>query len=456
MAPPRPARGRGRVAIETLGCKLNQAESDAIARQFQAAGFALVDARSPADVYVLNSCTVTQAADRKARQSLRRARRVSPAALTVLTGCYPSVAPEDAAARSGADLVIGNRDKAGLVAAIAEYQARLAPTLAETPADLAPPDFPPAHLTLAELSPPAEPIARRTRAFVKIQDGCNDFCAFCIVPTARGRSTSRPPEEIVAEVADRVAKGIHEVVLTGVQIGWYGRDGGLRRRDGWDLAHLIRSILDRTAIDRVRLTSIHPRDITPDLIDAIADPRVCPHLHLSLQSGSERILVLMRRRSTAAEYRSKVAAVRERIPDLAFTTDLIVGFPGETEADFADTCRLSREVGFAQIHVFRFSPRAGTHAATLPDPVPEPVKSDRAERLAALAADLAADFQRQSIGRIRPVLFESRTPAGPWTGLTDTYLRVEVAADRDLANTIYPVRLVDLADGRLIGRIDGG
>ncbi|HEX2172178.1 MAG TPA: tRNA (N(6)-L-threonylcarbamoyladenosine(37)-C(2))-methylthiotransferase MtaB [Dehalococcoidia bacterium] len=433
-------RARGRVAIETLGCKLNQAESDALARSFQAAGYELTDPRQPADIFILNSCTVTHEADRKARQTLRRARRLSPTALTVLTGCYPSVAPDEAAQRSGADLILPNRDKAGLVEVVAAHQARIEPTLPEA----------------IEQDLPGNPgPERRTRAFVKIQDGCNDFCAFCIVPTARGRSVSRPPDEIIAEVADRVAEGLQEVVLTGVQIGWYGRGGGLRRRAGWDLAALIRGILRDTAVARVRLTSIHPRDVSPALIEVLTDRRVCPHLHMSLQSGSERILSLMRRRYTASGYLAKVEQVRARVPDLAFTTDIIVGFPGETDEDFEETCRVSRLAGFAQIHAFRYSARAGTTAAGLPNLVPEPVKSSRAERLSALAGDLGREFVGRSLGQTRPVLFESRTPGGSWTGLTDTYLRVEVESGRDLRGHLRPVRLEELAGDRLIGRLAG-
>ena len=431
---------RGRVAIETLGCKLNQAESDALGRHFQAAGYQLVDPRQPADVFVLNSCTVTHEADRKARQVLRRARRLSPTALTVLTGCYPSVSPDEAARLGGADLIIGNCDKVGLVDQVTRYEARIEPTLVEP-------------LTTPEPAASGASLAQRTRAFVKIQDGCNDFCAFCIVPTARGRSVSRPPEEIITDVGARAAQGVKEVVLTGVQIGWYGRDGGLRRQAGWDLAALIQSILAKTSIERIRLTSIHPRDVSPALIEVLADRRVCPHLHMSLQSGSERILRLMRRRYTAAGYLARVDEIRARIPDLAFTTDLIVGFPGETEADFEETCRLSRLVGFAGIHVFRFSARAGTVAATLPDPVDERIKSTRADALGRLASELALAFQARALGQIRPVLFESASDEGGWTGLTDNYLRIQVASHTDLGNQICPVRIESLVDGRLTGSL---
>ena len=432
------------VAILTLGCKLNQADSQALARELLAHGCRIVDRACPADAYVVNTCSVTHVADRKSRHLVRLARRLSPQATVVLAGCYAESAGPNLTQRLGADLVVANRDKASLAAAILRHLGDGNGSRAPLPAD-------------DGLRPDGR-ASTRTRAFVKIQEGCNEVCAFCIVPRTRGRERSVPLADVVAEVRTREQEGAKEVVLTGTQLGNYGRDLGLT--DG--LRYLLAALLAHPDLSgpRLRLSSLQAQDIDEDLLCLWQDRRLCRHFHLPLQSGSDRILAAMRRRYSVDQYRRALALVRQRVPDVAVTTDVIVGFPGESEDDFHRTYHLCQELGFAAVHVFPYSPRPGTVAFLLKEQVPAAIKRQRLERMLALAHTSATAFRARFRGRTLAVLWEEAR-AGPepvegqplWRGLTDNYLRVYTCAEHgsplapgpqpDLTNRLLPARLGD-------------
>ena len=401
------------MAVLTLGCKLNQADSEAIARQLVAAGAEVVDRPSVADAYVINTCSVTHVADRKARHLVRLARRLAPGAPVVLTGCYVETAGAETARLAGADLALANADKPAIAAHIMGLAGR----------EPAPVDRVAAGL--------------RTRAFVKVQEGCNDVCAFCIVPRTRGRERSAQPEDVVRAVRAREAEGVQEVVLTGTQLGAYGRDSGATPAD------VIAAVLAGTSVPRIRFSSLQPQDITPRLLGLWDDPRLCRHFHLALQSGSDATLRRMRRRYDTAQYADAVARIRAQCgDDVAITTDVIAGFPGESDAEFAESLAFCERTGFAAMHVFPYSLRTGTTAAKMPDHVPHAVKRERTQRLLALARAAQACYMARFEGHVMPVLWERRAGDGAWDGLTDNYLRVRAASSADLRNRITPARLL--------------
>ncbi|MBI4201951.1 MAG: tRNA (N(6)-L-threonylcarbamoyladenosine(37)-C(2))-methylthiotransferase MtaB [Chloroflexi bacterium] len=412
---------RPTVYIQTHGCKLNQADTQALASQFLEAGYTLASKPEGADVSVVNTCTVTHVADSKARQALRAARRASPGALVVATGCYAQRAPDQLARLQAVDLVVGNAGKEELVAQVGRALGVEAPAAAviETGTEKA--------------------AGLRTRTMVKIQEGCNQVCAYCIVPKVRGRERSIPPDLLVEQVQRRVSEGYREVVLTGSQLGTYGFE--LNKAS---LGQLITCILLETEVVRLRVSSLQAHEVTPDLLELWTDPRLCPHFHLPLQSGSAAVLARMRRRYTPPQYEAAVALVRNKAPAAAVTTDVIVGFPGETEEQFEETYQICRRLAFAGLHVFPYSPRPGTSAAHFPQQVPDEEKGEQMSRLLALGKELAARFRDGVLGTIRPVLWESSRHAGEtpmWSGLTDNYVRVAAFSHRRLHNQLTPFRL---------------
>jgi threonylcarbamoyladenosine tRNA methylthiotransferase MtaB len=421
-----------RVALLTLGCKLNQADSEAIARDLLSAGCQVTDRPVAADAFVINTCSVTHVADRKARHLASLARRLSPTAPLVVTGCYVETAGPSLSA-IGADLTLRNHEKPSLAARLMAW---------------APADHSSEVANTGHRSDQGSPL--RTRAFVKVQEGCNDVCAFCVVPRTRGRERSVPVEEVVRAVRAREEEGVQEVVLTGTQLGAYssasqtGRGNGAA---GSGPRALLQALLAETTVRRLRLSSLQPQDITPELLSLWEDPRLCRHFHLALQSGSNAVLSRMRRRYTAEHFRRALALIRERIPDAAITTDVIAGFPGETDADFEETYAFCREAAFAGLHVFPYSRRPGTAAARPPvadDQLPEPVKQARTRRLLALARDLRAGFGGRFRGQVMPVLWERSRSAKAgllWEGLTDNYIRVFTRSVADLRNRVLPARL---------------
>ena len=429
------SHARATFAIETQGCKLNQADTLVLAREFAEAGLRQVGTNEPADVYVVNSCTVTHVADRKARQSLRAARRRNPGSTIVATGCYAERTPEQLSAMDEVDLVFGNVDKPRLVQQIVEWRGEHAvPCATGDEADY------------------ISPRIGRTRAMVKIQEGCNQVCAYCIVPKVRGRERSIPTEALVSEIQRLAAIGYKEVVLTGTQLGSYGFD----LADA-SLASLIANILSQCNIERLRVSSLQPKEITDDLLALWCDQRLCPHFHMPLQSGSNSILRMMRRRYTAEDYAETVNRIRETIPQASITADVIVGFPGETDADFRATYDLCERIGFADLHVFPYSVRPGTSAAYFSDQIEAPAKSERMHALLNLGKSMASQFRQDALCAVRPVLWESQIAdegAIQWTGLTDNYIRVKSKSTLPLLNTIAPAILTSIdAEGTVRARI---
>jgi threonylcarbamoyladenosine tRNA methylthiotransferase MtaB len=442
-----------RIAFATLGCRLNQVESDELAALATQAGYRVVEAADPAEVYVVNTCTVTARADASDRQAIRRLRRERPGALLVATGCYAETQPGALGAMSELDLVVGNRDKYRLLELIGRgRRPGEAPVRPDehgvTPAGalrmLAAPEAA-APLGLAPLG--------RSRAFVKIQDGCQHRCAFCIVPAARGASRSRALEVVVAQVESLVATGHAEVTLTGVDIGHFGWD--LQPRTS--LAALIRRLADVRGLRWLRLSSVLPAYFTAELIEVVTGaPVVAPHLHVPLQSGSDTVLRMMRRPYNTALYRRVVERLSAGIPDLGLGTDVIVGHPGEGETEFAETMSLVRALPFSYLHVFAYSDRQGTEAARLGARPAAGAVRERSRRLRALGDDQAAAFRRGLLGRAHDALvLDARDPlTGRRTGLTGHFVEVEFDGPAELARRIVRLRLDALEGGRPLGVLE--
>ncbi|HLF71257.1 MAG TPA: tRNA (N(6)-L-threonylcarbamoyladenosine(37)-C(2))-methylthiotransferase MtaB [Dehalococcoidia bacterium] len=426
-------------AILTLGCKLNIADSEAMARRLRDAGWSVAD-RVPeggAEAVIVNTCSVTHVADQKSRHLVRLARRLAPNATVALTGCLLETAPREKLDPLAADLVYRQPDQQALADRIIELRPMPPLPLGEGRGE-------------GGLPAPSAVIrpALKTRAFISAQEGCNDVCAFCIIPRTRGRERSKSVEDVVVEAQAREAEGVQEVVITGTQLGAYGRDSGVRNR----LSVLLGALLSETRIARIRMSSVQPQDITPELIGLWGDSRLCRHFHLALQSGSATVLQRMRRRYTQQEYREAVARLRAAIPDVAITTDVIVGFPGETDAEFEESYAFCREIAFEGVHVFPYSQRQGTVAFKMSDQVPEPVKKQRVHRLIALADEMARAYRERFIGRTLPVLWESRRDDA-WEGLTDTYTRVRARSDADMTNQLTPARLTGAYQAGLLGEV---
>ncbi len=462
-------------AVATLGCKVNQADSEAISEQFRAAGFEQRDFADQADVYVVNTCTVTHLGDRSSRQMISQARRRAPNALLVVTGCYAQLNPQAIAALPGVDLVVGNTGKDQLVEQTLNYQATRTPAV--QPAASAPASQPARRLLpmldvltmhtgsdrgldedaraenapVTDLAPLAPSPFSRTRVQMKVQDGCDNRCTYCIVPSVRGGSRSRTIASVLEHTRRKVSAGYQEIVLTGIHLGDY------HAPDGGDLGDLIAALLEKTEIRRIRVSSLEPEDFKLDWLALWQNPRMCRHLHLPLQSGSDNVLRRMARRYNTARYRTILETARRLIPEIAITTDIIAGFPGETDADAELSYRFAEEMRFAKAHVFRFSARAGTAAARMKNQIPDKVKKARSEQLLALNAAHSRAFREQFIGRVVEVLWEEPRPTG-WEGLTDNYLRVELepssaAGAGDLRNTLSQVRLSGLAEDGLVGAL---
>jgi threonylcarbamoyladenosine tRNA methylthiotransferase MtaB len=413
-----------RVALDSLGCKLNQAETELFARQLAGAGYTLVSSVDEADIYILNTCTVTHIADRKSRHLLRLAHRQNPDARLVAIGCYVERSPQELSQIDGVDLVLGNEEKPRLLQRLLES----------------------GFLSLP-LSIPAgcHYNGYRNRAFIKVQDGCHSLCTYCIVPLVRRSEESVPVDGIIAEIRQRVTENAREVVLTGTKIGSY-RDNEV------NLSGLLKRILAETEITRLRLSSLQPQEISPELLGLWRDSRLCPHFHLSLQSGSDTVLGRMKRRYTTADYQRAVSLIREAVPEVAITTDVIVGFPGETEAEFLESYNFCRQMAFARIHVFPYSPRRETEAARMPHQVADKIKRQRSQKMLTLAEESAHNFHRQFLGKTMPILWEKQSD-GTWSGFTANYIRVYTESSEDLTNKLVPVKLVEIRGDGVQGTI---
>jgi threonylcarbamoyladenosine tRNA methylthiotransferase MtaB len=442
------------VAIHTHGCKLNQADSSQLARQFLAAGYRLVDSPADADVFVLNTCTITATADAKARQALRTARRKNPNAFIVATGCYSQRAAQELNQLDAVSLVVQNTEKDSLVALVAKVSEVSPVSHVSAVTGISGPEHRQSShgtntvgqtasiLNIPENRTSVSRNIGRLRAMIKIQEGCNQVCAYCIVPKVRGRERSIPLDTLVEQVNRHVAEGGKEVVLTGTQLGTYGFD-----LPGTDLTSLLKRLLIETQVSRLRVSSLQAQEITPELLDVWQEQRLCPHFHVPLQSGSDSILQAMRRRYDTAKFDRTVRLIRQMVPDAAITTDIIVGFPGEGEAEFRQNLRFANSVGFSDMHVFPYSTRPGTSAAYLDNLVPEPIKAERMNEMLAMSSRNFLTFREQQSGAIRPVLWQSSRERGNeiwWSGLTDNYLQVSAHSDQSLRNTITLARLHEM------------
>ncbi len=405
------------VMMETHGCKLNQADTQLLSRELGTAGFTVSQNIEDADVYVLNTCTVTHVADRKARQAVRAAKRRNPNSVVVVTGCYAQRAPGDLSSMPEIDLVAGNVDKPSLAKMIGRLTSG-----------------PDSACAVGSDEALAQVLRIRSRAMVKIQEGCDQVCAYCIVPTVRGRERSIPVDDIVATANSYAGMGCQEVVLTGTQLGSYGFD-----LENTDIAGLVSELLERTNVPRIRISSLQPQDISEELLALWKNPRICPHFHVPLQSGGDSILKRMRRRYTSAEFQRSIRRIKEAVPGVAVTADVIVGFPGETESDFEDTVSACVQAGLASVHVFPYSIRPGTSAAYFGDQIDPAVKSRRMKELTSVVDDLARRFRQASVGQTRPVLWERATSSDNgmvWQGLTDNYLRTRARSESNLASRV--------------------
>lgn len=420
-----------RCSFITFGCKVNQYDSQAMRETLARHGYAEVPPAAEADLYVVNTCCVTAESHRKGLQAIRRLARAHPAARILVTGCSAETDGEALRALPGVAGVLGNEAKPDLAEAVA---ALLEPQ----------PDAPPALATprasgVSRPWPAIGSFAGHTRAFVKVEDGCNDFCSYCIVPRVRGRVRSRPPDEVAAEVARLVANGYPEIVLTGIHLGAYGLEtGGV-----WSLLPLLERLLATPGLARLRLSSLELREVSDELIAlAAAAPALCPHFHIPLQSGDDRVLRAMNRRYTAADFLRRLDALRARIPDPAITTDVIVGFPGETDEQFRRTLAVCRRAAFSRMHIFPYSDRPGTAAATLAGKTPPPVLKARRNEMKALAADLMAAYHRRFVGHtVAPLVETERDPrTALLVGYTERYVRTLFPGPDSLRGAITPVR----------------
>lgn len=425
-----------RVAIHTLGCKVNQYESQAMEELLRARGHSLVPFEAQADVYLINSCTVTATSDKKSRQAVRQARKRAPGALVALCGCYPQVSPE-AARQLEADLIGGSGDRRGFLDLLEQ--------LARTREKAVALDDPFRRRVFEAL--PAGGLEGRTRAMLKVEDGCTNFCAYCIIPYARGAVRSLPVEQAAAQARDLAEAGYRELVLTGIELSAYGRD--LPARPG--LAALIAQVCRAVPGMRVRLGSLEPRTVTEDFCAQLAGlPNLCPHFHLSLQSGCDATLARMKRRYTTERYLESVELLRRHFDRPALTTDLIVGFPGETEEEFAQTLSFLQTCAFAQMHIFPYSVRPGTPAAKMRQ-VPKAVKEERARQAAAVAEALHRNYLAACVGAVYPVLFE-QPKDGRYFGHAPNYMEV-LADGTDLHNQVRNVKVTGTDGASLLGEL---
>lgn len=427
------------VAFTTLGCKVNQFETEVIEGLFAQKGYQTVPFDEPADIYVINTCSVTHVGEKKSRQLIRRASRLNPESVIVVTGCYAQLAPDSVAAIPGVDLVIGTQDRQQIVqlAEAVRTERRQINAVSDIMQACEFEDIP-------LLSRPG-----RTRAFLKIQEGCDNYCTYCIIPYTRGHLRSRPLASVITQAKNLIQDGFKEIVLTGIHLGAYGRDLG-----DVSLEDVVGSLLALPGLSRLRLSSLESIEVSPGLIRLmLEDERFCRHLHLPLQAGSDAVLRRMNRHYLTDDYRRLLAGLLDHVPDLAISTDIIVGFPGESDELFAQSIRYVESLPLARIHVFPFSPRQGTPAAGYPEQVAEGVKKQRTHAMQAVGETLALQYRRRFIGQTAGVLFESNEQK-LIEGLTGNYLRVYVQADETLDGQIRCAKLEKMYKDGLFGSLE--
>ncbi len=442
-------------ALHNLGCKVNAYEAEAMQQLLEEAGYRIVPFSEKADVYIINTCSVTNMADHKSRQMIHRARALNPEAVVVAAGCYVQVAGESLKNDLSVDILIGNNRKGDLVDILEEYFKNRPGSTDEPESEV--PDI--SEVCEYEELSVRRPVDR-TRAFIKIQDGCNQFCTYCIIPYARGRVRSRRAEEVEDEVRSLAAQGYKEIVLTGIHLSSYGLDfddgetGSSLISSETPLLSLIRRLDKVEGIERIRLSSLEPRVITPEFVSALSGmKKICPHFHLSLQSGCDSTLKRMNRHYTTAEYMEKCDLIRSSFTHPAITTDVIAGFPGETDEEFSQTEAFVRAVDFYEMHIFKYSRRAGTRADKMEGQITEKVKSQRSSRLINLGREMSDEFRSWYIGKECEALMEekvTRNGADYWTGYTKEYVRVALPLDKAARNEIVRGRAVSFLDDKTL------
>lgn len=447
-----------RVAFHTLGCKVNAYETEAMQQRMEAAGYTVVPFGEAAEVCIINTCTVTNIADRKSRQMLHKAKKSNPAAIIVAAGCYVESGLADCRADDAVDIVIGNNRKADIAEIIEKYvkehEAERGGSEAVSCRE---------YVYMTDISKTREyedmPLSRmenHTRAYIKIQDGCNQFCTYCIIPYTRGRIRSRSLESVVSEVRELAGQGYKEIVLTGIHLSSYGMD----LEGSVNLMTVVKALSETDGIERIRLGSLEPRIITEDFLKELsALKKVCPHFHLSLQSGSESVLKRMNRHYTPGEYYEKCCLIRGFYSNPAITTDVITGFPGETIREAEETEEFLRKVNFYEMHVFKYSARSGTKAAAMQGQIPESVKAERSGRLIRLGGEMSKDFRQRLAGEVKSVLFEEKITADGrmyWCGYTPEYVKTALPAEEtaeDITGRILNVRMGEMFSDMVKGTL---
>ncbi len=430
-----------KIAVLTLGCKVNSYDTEAMLELFLEKQYVVVEFDEIADIYLVNTCTVTNLGDKKSRQMLRRAKKQNPDAIVVAAGCYAQVKPEEVAKIPEVDLVIGTKDRASIVVEVESFvkekteKNKVTNIMTERV-------FEP--LTVKSLS-------NRTRAYLKIQEGCNQFCSYCIIPYARGPIRSRKENDVTAEVKILAENGHKEVVLAGIHVASYGKDLG-----DTSLLDVIKKVHEIDGVERIRFSSVEPRVVTEDFLNEIVKlPKVCNHFHLSLQSGSDKTLKSMNRKYTTDEYRQAVRMLRETISGVSITTDIIVGFPGESDEDFSESFEFVKEMNFAKIHVFPYSPKDNTPAAKFDNQVAQNIKTNRSKQMIELGNGMTNNFLDKHLNAKLRVLFEEQVSENKYVGHTTNYIRVEANSNENLINTICETQAqsVDLKNETIIATV---
>ena len=431
-----------KIAFYTLGCKVNQADTASMEEIFRHAGYEVVGFNETADVYLINTCVVTNTGQRKSRQIINRAIRRHPLSLTVVTGCYPQTAAEEVKAIDGVDVIIGNQERGRIVELVEQALEHKTDEILDNVQKMT------VDTKFEEIGVGTE--TDKTRGFLKIQEGCNQYCTYCIIPYARGPLRSRSLENIQEEVAKLVKAGYKEVVLIGIHLGCYGKELGGKIT----LYDAVKAALRVPGLKRLRLGSLESVEVDTRILDLMEeDPRLCRHLHLPLQAGCDRVLASMHRPYDTARYRALLQDIRKRLPDIAITTDIIVGFPGETEEDFAQTLDFARECGFAKMHIFPFSRRKGTPAEKMPHQVDDSVKQERAARLGELDEELLQQLLQSLVGTEQEVLFEQPVDNERVEGLISSYQRVIVPAPVELCGEIVKIKIIGVQEDFLLGEL---
>ncbi len=431
-----------KVAFYTLGCKVNQYETEAMEEIFEKNGYTIVKDDEIADIYVINTCTVTNLSDRKSRQYIRRAKKLNEESIVAVVGCYSQVSPEEVSKIEDVDVIIGTTER-NRILELCEKAKENKVKINIVKNVKTQKEFETINI---------DDIKSKTRAYIKIQDGCNQFCSYCIIPYARGPIRSRKLDDIIKETEKLAKAGFKEVVLTGIHVASYGKDG-----INTPLTKVLEEVGNVNGIERIRLSSIEPTLIDEDFMEKIKKiGKVCDHFHLSLQSGSDSVLKRMNRKYTTDEYRNIVKLIRKYMPNAGITTDIIVGFPGETDEEFMGTLEFVEEIGFSRIHVFKYSPRKGTPAAKYEDQIDGNIKHNRSERLISLGERLIKQFNAGFIGANLSVLFEeeSKNEEGFMEGYTTNYIRVKTKGSSQILGQIKNIEIEEAVEDYLVGRVN--